>query len=61
MTPLPCAAQCRHFAPESSHCRLHGKGIEAPFEQRCERHEVMDEYAVRSDMSLQLRIDFDLS
>lgn len=59
--PLPCAGHCRHFTPESSHCRLHGKGIEAPFEQRCERHEVMEEFAVRSNMSLQSGLDFDLT
>jgi len=33
---------------ESSHCRLHGKGIEAPFEQRCDRHEMSEQSPVGS-------------
>lgn len=43
LSPLPCAGLCRHFAPDSSHCRLHGKGIEQPFEQRCDQHEIANE------------------
>ncbi|QSI77628.1 MULTISPECIES: hypothetical protein [Niveibacterium] len=57
--PLPCAGRCRHFAPESSHCHLHGKGIEAPFEQRCDHHEVMESFSVSSNLSLLDGLDLD--